>query len=307
MLGLSLRRLRRPRAGQAAVRGRTRVRGQGRGGACGGGPSRCARGRRAGGARSGRSGARLSLIRTARAEGQPGDVHLAGAPTRARVGAERRVREGEDLDRMARVVEREGDHRLHPRAPGGDDQGAGRSSCAGAAAGGARCGSTRRRRASTPFSGRRGWSFDAEAKDDVDLCLVLGGDGTILRALRRYAGTEVPVFSINFGAIGFLATVEPKDIEDGIQRALTGEFELLRLPAIVLDGMGAGSGPGSAGAGGDPLAINDVADSPQGRREGCRACLRARRARRSGACAATASWSPRRPAQPATTSPTAGR
>jgi len=104
-----------------------------------------------------------------------------------------------------------------------------------------------------------GVELNAEAKDDVDLCLVLGGDGTILRALRRYAGTEVPVFSINFGAIGFLATVEPKDIEDGIQRALTGEFELLRLPAIVLDGMGAGSGPGSAGAGGDPLAINDVA------------------------------------------------
>jgi len=104
-----------------------------------------------------------------------------------------------------------------------------------------------------------GVELNAEAKDDVDLCLVLGGDGTILRALRRYAGTEVPVFSINFGAIGFLATVEPKDIEDGIQRALTGEFELLRLPAIVLDGMGAGFGSGSAGAGGDPLAINDVA------------------------------------------------
>ena len=40
--------------------------------------------------------------------------------------------------------------------------------------------------------------LDAEVKDDVDLCLVLGGDGTILRALQRYAGTEVPVFSINF-------------------------------------------------------------------------------------------------------------
>ena len=43
----------------------------------------------------------------------------------------------------------------------------------------------------------------------VDLCIVLGGDGTILRALRRYAGTEVPVFAVNFGDIGFLATIEP--------------------------------------------------------------------------------------------------
>jgi NAD+ kinase len=76
---------------------------------------------------------------------------------------------------------------------------------------------------------------DAPTKDDVELCVVLGGDGTILRALQRYAGTGVPVFAINFGAIGFLATVEPHDIEDGISRALSGDFELLRLPAIVLD------------------------------------------------------------------------
>jgi NAD+ kinase len=80
-----------------------------------------------------------------------------------------------------------------------------------------------------------GLTLDAPAKDDVDLCVVLGGDGTILRALQRYAGSGVPVFAINFGEIGFLATVEPQDIEDGIRRALSGDFELLRLPAIVLD------------------------------------------------------------------------
>jgi NAD+ kinase len=82
---------------------------------------------------------------------------------------------------------------------------------------------------------RPGVELDAPVADDVELCLVLGGDGTILRALQRYAGTEVPVFAINFGEIGFLATVEPADIEDGIARALSGDFELLRLPAIVLD------------------------------------------------------------------------
>lgn len=75
---------------------------------------------------------------------------------------------------------------------------------------------------------------DVPNADDVELCIVLGGDGTILRALRRYAGTSVPVFAINFGAIGFLATVERQDIEDGIRRALSGDFELLRLPGIVL-------------------------------------------------------------------------
>jgi NAD+ kinase len=98
-----------------------------------------------------------------------------------------------------------------------------------------------------------GMVVNAPAEDDVELCIVLGGDGTILRALQRYAGSGVPVFAINFGAIGFLATVEPEDIEDGIRRALSGDFELLRLPGIVL------SLPGGRSGLGPQTAINDVA------------------------------------------------
>ena len=103
---------------------------------------------------------------------------------------------------------------------------------------------------------RPGVELNAPAKDEVELCVVLGGDGTILRALQRYAGTDVPVFAINFGEIGFLATVEPHDIEDGVRRALSGDFELLRLPAIVLDVPGGGEGDVRLGA---QTAINDVA------------------------------------------------
>jgi NAD+ kinase len=91
-----------------------------------------------------------------------------------------------------------------------------------------------------------GLELGAPLKDDVELCIVLGGDGTILRALQRYAGTRVPVFAVNYGEIGFLATIEPGELAQGIARALRGEFELLRLPAIVLEE------PGRA-------AINDVA------------------------------------------------
>jgi NAD+ kinase len=98
-----------------------------------------------------------------------------------------------------------------------------------------------------------GLELDAPAKDDVELCLVLGGDGTILRALQRYAHTGVPVFAINYGEIGFLATVEPADIEDGCRRALSGDFELLRLPAIVLEL------PGGQSPAARQSAINDVA------------------------------------------------
>src|SRR5919108_4725025 len=54
-----------------------------------------------------------------------------------------------------------------------------------------------------------GLVLNAPVSDDVELCVVLGGDGTILRALRRYAGTSVPVFAVNYGEIGYLATIEP--------------------------------------------------------------------------------------------------
>jgi NAD+ kinase len=101
-----------------------------------------------------------------------------------------------------------------------------------------------------------GVALDAPLQEDVELCVVLGGDGTILKALRLYAGTSVPVFAVNFGEIGFLATVEPGELDDGIARALSGEFELLQLPAIVLDGPAAVSGKDAPDT---RLGINDVA------------------------------------------------
>jgi NAD+ kinase len=100
-----------------------------------------------------------------------------------------------------------------------------------------------------------GVELNAPVRDDVELCVVLGGDGTILKALRLYAGTSVPVFAVNFGEIGFLATVEPDELSEGIARALSGEFELLQLPAIVLDGS-AGIPAGEQDA---RVGVNDVA------------------------------------------------
>jgi NAD+ kinase len=63
---------------------------------------------------------------------------------------------------------------------------------------------------------------------------VLGGDGATLRALRATAGAGVPVFAINFGRIGFLATADRDELGMALERALTGRFEVLPLPAIVL-------------------------------------------------------------------------
>jgi NAD+ kinase len=68
-----------------------------------------------------------------------------------------------------------------------------------------------------------------------DLCLVLGGDGSILYALRSFARTGTPVFGVNFGTVGFLAAVDRDDAEDGIQRAFGGETEIVNLPGLEVD------------------------------------------------------------------------
>jgi NAD+ kinase len=105
-----------------------------------------------------------------------------------------------------------------------------------------------------------GLELDAPVKDEVELCIVLGGDGTILRALQTYRGTHVPVFAINFGQIGFLATVEPGEVEEGMRRALEGDFELLRLPAIVLESSEEHARDAQPGVpAGARAAVNDIA------------------------------------------------
>jgi NAD+ kinase len=95
-----------------------------------------------------------------------------------------------------------------------------------------------------------------ELPRNPDLCLVLGGDGSILYAMRRYARTSVPVFGINFGTIGFLAAVERSELEDGLRRAFAGEFEVLSMPGLEA------TTPVEY-----PVAFNDVtfARRPQGR------------------------------------------
>jgi NAD+ kinase len=83
--------------------------------------------------------------------------------------------------------------------------------------------------------------------DDVDLAIVLGGDGTMLRALKRFLGRDVPVLGVNFGRVGFLAGVAQNDFEAGLTRALQGDFVTVELPTL------------EAELGGERhIAVNDV-------------------------------------------------
>jgi NAD+ kinase len=83
--------------------------------------------------------------------------------------------------------------------------------------------------------------------DDPELAVVLGGDGTMLRALHRFLGTSVPVIGVNFGRVGFLSAMTPPTMEEGLRRAFAGERRVVELPTLDLDvdGMKA-------------VAINDV-------------------------------------------------
>ena len=86
-----------------------------------------------------------------------------------------------------------------------------------------------------------------ELPRQADLCLVLGGDGSILYALRHFARSGVPVFGVNFGTVGFLAAVEREDADEGMRRAFAGETETVDLPGLEIE------------VGGMPrVALNDV-------------------------------------------------
>ena len=89
---------------------------------------------------------------------------------------------------------------------------------------------------------------DDPAAEGVDVAIVLGGDGTMLAALRGFAGTGAPIFSVNFGAVGFLATLEPERLDEGIRRLLDGDYEVFALPTLAIEP-----------AAGHQVAVNDIA------------------------------------------------
>lgn len=88
---------------------------------------------------------------------------------------------------------------------------------------------------------------DADDTGDIDLVVVLGGDGTMLRALARFLEPAVPVIGVNFGRVGFLSSIPRGDLEAGLLRAFSGEFEVYELPTVAISG-----GDGSW------VAVNDL-------------------------------------------------
>jgi NAD+ kinase len=82
---------------------------------------------------------------------------------------------------------------------------------------------------------KHGLATDGGDVQRADLAVVLGGDGTMLRALKRFLGTSVPVMGVNFGRVGFLASVDGDALENGVGRAFAGDFRVVELPVLEAD------------------------------------------------------------------------
>lgn len=67
------------------------------------------------------------------------------------------------------------------------------------------------------------------------LSLVLGGDGTMLRALRYTQGLGVPVLGINLGNVGFFASIAPDRVDEELPPVLDGKYESYSLSGLVGD------------------------------------------------------------------------
>lgn len=81
----------------------------------------------------------------------------------------------------------------------------------------------------------------------VDAVLSLGGDGTMLGAMRLVADRPVPVLGVNVGNLGFLVELQPAELAGALARAAAGDFEIEEHFGLRVSGLGP-----------DLMAFNDV-------------------------------------------------
>ena len=80
-------------------------------------------------------------------------------------------------------------------------------------------------------------SRDEEQLGKADFALVMGGDGTLLRASRIMAPACVPMLAVRFGKFGFIMDTEPADVFSALERVLAGEYQIherMMISATVL-------------------------------------------------------------------------
>lgn len=78
---------------------------------------------------------------------------------------------------------------------------------------------------------KMGYSVEILGEDDcpsekAEFALVLGGDGTILRACKKLYMLDIPIFGINYGNVGYLAGCNPDTAIECIEKVVKGEYKL---------------------------------------------------------------------------------
>ncbi len=80
---------------------------------------------------------------------------------------------------------------------------------------------------------------DAVLADRADLGVSMGGDGSMLHAVRLLADAGVPVLGVNFGSLGYLTQLDPDDAGEAVDRWLAGDFAIekrMRVGVVMPDG-----------------------------------------------------------------------
>lgn len=76
---------------------------------------------------------------------------------------------------------------------------------------------------------------DDIAPTDVEMAIILGGDGTILRTAEIMRGSAAPLLGVNLGHVGFLAELEPENLADTIARCLAREYTVEERMTMDVD------------------------------------------------------------------------
>ncbi|WP_341227279.1 NAD kinase [uncultured Arcticibacterium sp.] len=63
-------------------------------------------------------------------------------------------------------------------------------------------------------------------KEDIDIVLSLGGDGTFLETVSKVGASEKPILGVNFGRLGFLTSIQPTEIKSAVQKLLKKQYKL---------------------------------------------------------------------------------
>jgi NAD+ kinase len=75
-------------------------------------------------------------------------------------------------------------------------------------------------------------AIEDELYSTCGIALVLGGDGTMLRALQRFLDTGTPVIGVNFGRVGFLTSLAAYELETRLPGVFAGDYERVLLPTV---------------------------------------------------------------------------